>query len=443
VRCVQQGYYIIDDPVEYGYSEGSPEHLVVLEDAKREATTLLLIRHPNVVLLLGLHLDAATGTLKHLIMERATCTLKRHLDSACSITPAFLTLFSQDILQGLAYIHTLLPRPLIHRDVKADNVLLFIVVSTITAKLSDVDLAAFADSKGSLSPECCGALLYAAPELLKAGKHDAKIDVFSFGMMLAEAVFLYLPSKDAKDGRVSRGLKRPRLEDRWAMVAEALEKTKHLPCIHDLVRRCTVEDPSKRPTSWQALAVFPLFVGDCLPVRTLDGRVLRRLQRSIRDWLPGRRLELLYCGSRDGMTSRAFHAFCDEQGPTLTLIRSDNDCMFGGYASGAWSSRDDFLDAPDSFLFTVVNPYGDRIVRMPVNDRSPYAGQAMWCHHRYGPSFPFGVYITTSPDGSFDANCVCTLASDGCFGDVLGRGSKAFTGCDSFAVSDIEVYKVV
>jgi hypothetical protein len=58
------------------------------------------------------------------------------------------------------------------------------------------------------------------------------------------------------------------------------------------------------------------------------------------EWLPDKQFELLYRGSRDGMTAAAFHGKCDGKGPTLVLVAGQSEgqpvCVFGGYASKSW-----------------------------------------------------------------------------------------------------------
>ena len=49
-------------------------------------------------------------------------------------------------------------------------------------------------------------------------------------------------------------------------------------------------------------------------------------------------IELLYRGSRDGFEARNFHDKCDNQGPTLTIIKSSDDFIFGGYTEINWDS---------------------------------------------------------------------------------------------------------
>jgi hypothetical protein len=164
--------------------------------------------------------------------------------------------------------------------------------------------------------------------------------------------------------------------------------------------------------------------------------------------------ELLYRGSRDGMTAAAFHDKCDGKGPTLVLVAGQSKgkpvCVFGGYAGKSWergpeSGAAKAIYARDSFLFTVLNPFGDGIVKMAVNERSESVGEAMLCHAGRGPWFDCGFVVgssSESPTAVFDERSYCGLRSEGTFGDPLGRGYKTFTGATYFRPFEIEVWSV-
>ena len=47
---------------------------------------------------------------------------------------------------------------------------------------------------------------------------------------------------------------------------------------------------------------------------------------------------LLYRASRDGWASSTFHSYCDNKGPTVTVIKSGNN-IFGGYTEQSWQSK--------------------------------------------------------------------------------------------------------
>jgi hypothetical protein len=171
------------------------------------------------------------------------------------------------------------------------------------------------------------------------------------------------------------------------------------------------------------------------------------------EWLPDKRFELLHRGTHDGMTAAVFHDKCDGKGPTLVLVAGQSEgqpvCVFGGYAGVSWErGRDggiEYFDARDSFLFTVLNPFGDGIVKMPVNEESSWTSEAIGCLAGRGPWFRSGFCVRSSSDSPtavFSERSFCTLMSCGTFGNPLGRGYQTFTGDEYFRPLEIEVWSV-
>ena len=46
----------------------------------------------------------------------------------------------------------------------------------------------------------------------------------------------------------------------------------------------------------------------------------------------------MYRASRDDWVSSNFHSYCDNKGPTATVIKSENN-IFGGYTEQSWDSK--------------------------------------------------------------------------------------------------------
>lgn len=90
------------------------------------------------------------------------------------------------IASGLLYLHEEWEQIVIHRDVKASNVL---VDAEMNAKLGDFGLARLYE-RGTLSQttKVVGTLGYMAPELTRNGKGSTASDVFAFGVLLLEIV---------------------------------------------------------------------------------------------------------------------------------------------------------------------------------------------------------------------------------------------------------------
>ena len=50
-------------------------------------------------------------------------------------------------------------------------------------------------------------------------------------------------------------------------------------------------------------------------------------------------MELIYRGTKDGMTSKDFHNKCDNKGKTICLFLNEKDNIFGGYSSIPWQNN--------------------------------------------------------------------------------------------------------
>ncbi|KDP44923.1 hypothetical protein JCGZ_01423 [Jatropha curcas] len=90
------------------------------------------------------------------------------------------------VASGLLYLHEGWEQTVIHRDIKAGNVLLD---AELNGRLSDFGLAKLYDRGSNPSTtRVVGTLGYLAPELTRTGKPTTSSDVFAFGALLLEAV---------------------------------------------------------------------------------------------------------------------------------------------------------------------------------------------------------------------------------------------------------------
>ncbi|XP_021287456.1 probable LRR receptor-like serine/threonine-protein kinase At1g53430 [Herrania umbratica] len=90
------------------------------------------------------------------------------------------------IARGLAYLHEESRLKIVHRDIKATNVLLD---RDLNAKISDFGLAKLDEEENThISTRIAGTIGYMAPEYAMRGYLTDKADVYSFGVVLLEIV---------------------------------------------------------------------------------------------------------------------------------------------------------------------------------------------------------------------------------------------------------------
>lgn len=136
------------------------------------------LHHPNILQFLG----ACTNVRPHMIiMEYMT---NDTLESANTfLSHAQRIGIVKDIARGLAYLHNRKPECIIHRDLKPNNILLS---TSFKAKIGDFGIScirASNDEAYNMTSET-GTYRYMAPEVLMHKEYGAKVDIWSFGMIL-------------------------------------------------------------------------------------------------------------------------------------------------------------------------------------------------------------------------------------------------------------------
>ena len=89
------------------------------------------------------------------------------------------------------------------------------------------------------------------------------------------------------------------------------------------------------------------------------------------------KLKLIFKCSRDGWTSNDFHKYCDGKGPTISIIETKNNTLFGGFLFIKWKNEGGDTNDNKSFLFSFNNKkiYPNNGKNCAVHfgiDRGPY-----------------------------------------------------------------------
>ncbi len=148
------------------------------------------------------------------------------------------------------------------------------------------------------------------------------------------------------------------------------------------------------------------------------------------------RWELIYKASRDGFDANAFHTRCNNQGPTMTIVLSNNNYLFEGYASVPWTSSRSYGNDTTAFLFTLTNPHNIPPTKYFINPGN--VANAVFHHSSYGPYFGSGALSLTNNSNSSKSN----IGFPNVYIDTTRKGNTTFTGANTFITSDIEVFKL-
>ncbi|KAL4335422.1 hypothetical protein GQ457_07G015250 [Hibiscus cannabinus] len=146
------------------------------------------LQHPNLVKLYGCCIEGNQLLLIYEYMENNS--LARALfgrdEQRFTLDWSTRKKICMGIARGLAYLHEESRLKIVHRDIKATNVLLD---KDLNAKISDFGLAKLDEEENThISTRIAGTIGYMAPEYAMRGYLTDKADVYSFGVVLLEIV---------------------------------------------------------------------------------------------------------------------------------------------------------------------------------------------------------------------------------------------------------------
>lgn len=220
------------------FDEKNAEAYVDVQDIQREVALLTELRDaPNITKYYGCYLD---GPRIWIVMEYAqggsVYSLMKASPGGC-IEEKYATVITREVLLGLSYLHK---SNIIHRDIKAANVLITAIGKVV---LCDFGVAARLATSSSKRNTMMGTLLWMAPEVVATTPlYDTKADIWSLGIMIHEMIKGAPPHANNTDvsktiDLISRNPP-PRLSE-----ADGSREMK------DFVSFCLKERPSERPTA--------------------------------------------------------------------------------------------------------------------------------------------------------------------------------------------------
>ncbi|XP_031284376.1 putative serine/threonine-protein kinase isoform X1 [Pistacia vera] len=153
-----------------------------------ELAALSDIKHENLVKLIGCCIDGTSRYLVYDYMENNSLThsLLGGEQNRMKFSWEIRRDISLGVARGLAYLHEEIEPHIVHRDIKASNIL---IDQNFKPKVSDFGLSRLLrDNSSHISTRVAGTLGYLAPEYAISGHLTRKSDVYSFGVLLLEII---------------------------------------------------------------------------------------------------------------------------------------------------------------------------------------------------------------------------------------------------------------
>ncbi|XP_027121865.2 uncharacterized protein [Coffea arabica] len=250
---------------------------VDLNNISREAQTMVLVDHPNV---LKSHCSFVSDHTLWVVMPYMAGGSCLHILKAVhpdGFEETVIATILRDVLKGLEYLHS---HGHIHRDVKAGNIL---IDSRGGIKLGDFGVSACLFDSGDRQRTrntFVGTPCWMAPEVMQLRGYDFKADIWSFGITALELAHGHAPFSKYPPMKVLLMT----LQNAPPGLDYERDK-KFSKSFKQMIASCLVKDPSKRPSA-KKLLKHPFFK---------QGRSNDYISRTLLDGLPalGDRLQAL------------------------------------------------------------------------------------------------------------------------------------------------------
>ena len=222
----------------------------IRERFNTECLLLSKLDHPCIVQFVGVHFHGINRSDVTLVMECLHTDLDRFLDpkERPNIPLSIKLSILLDVSAGLLYLHHQLEEPLVHRDLKAENIL---ITNDVRAKIADLGVSKLLKNyphQAAVQTKCPGTLAYMPPEALcENPQYGTSLDIFSFGQLALYTAIQQFP-------QVFNMILDPKMTSAIRLrKSEILKRNKWIDllgehhCLHGIILQCLKDDSANRP----------------------------------------------------------------------------------------------------------------------------------------------------------------------------------------------------
>ena len=153
----------------------------------------------------------------------------------------------------------------------------------------------------------------------------------------------------------------------------------------------------------------------------IETGVKNKLNKKIKNY------RLLFRASENKYKASNFHSKCDGYNNTLTLVKTKNGKIFGGFTDAQWDQSSNYKSGSNGFIFSLDNN------EIYYNQNSNYN---IYGVSGYGPYFGSGDFYISD-------NCRTNNSNESMGNSYENNGKKyPLTGYSNFLVEDYEVYQL-
>lgn len=221
--------------IDFEAAEGQGEDDI--GDIQREVSLLTALRDaPNITKYYGCYMDGPRVWIAMEFAEGGSVYSVMQASKDKRLEERFVAVIIREVLVALAYLHRV---PVIHRDIKAANVL---ITSTGSVMICDFGVSALMQSATSKRNTMIGTPLFMAPELLgSVASYDTTADIWSLGILVYEMIMGHPPHSHLNPHQAMDLI--PRVKPPTLPESDGSKE------LRDFMAMCLKEVPSERATA--------------------------------------------------------------------------------------------------------------------------------------------------------------------------------------------------
>jgi len=217
-----------------------------IDELRREIQIMNLCRHPNLLTVYGSFVNGSKLYIVTPYLSAGSCLNLMKYAYPDGFEELVIATILKQALQGLDYLHK---SKLIHRDVKAGNLL---IDEDGSVRLGDFGVSSSLMETGErkgLRKTFVGTPCWMAPEVMEQSGYNYKADIWSFGITALELATGHAPFAKYPPMKVLMLT----LQNEPPTLDRDQASHKFSKTFKEMIDSCLVKDPTKRPTSEKLL----------------------------------------------------------------------------------------------------------------------------------------------------------------------------------------------